>query len=1090
MFENIASSILILPRNLVLQNSQWLAQILIEPPRRTPEEAALLFSGPKFFVALIAGVVLAFAFQFLLTNLSVAAGISYWGHQDLGHQDSEHQTDSTNRRSRRDRNPNSMQKITSKIGLWTLITVSIALFCACFLAVRLSLLLSPGLGAIVGLVIWGAYFSLLLWLSSTTVGSLIGSVVNTLTGGFQTMVNTATAALGGKLVSDRAVSTAAAAASTFRRELTADIDSQNLRGLVQDYLQRLRPPELDARSLRREFEDLLRDPEFQSVADSDRLQKINRQHFVDLIRSRSDLSPREVNRLADELDIAWRQATGKQKRQTDAMGQMREYLASAVPENLRSQELTTKLDQLITTLKKNPSNSSQQDGGLVNQAVNLATSTLMGAVLGRKDLSELDVEDIINKLRTVKDQVGGQIEEQIGAQTATLTSQTNGNGKTAQLPYSVIRSDIENYLLNGYSWQMNPEILRREFPDVIYDPDANPRIVRQQLESLNRKYFVDILSQRSLFPQSKIADLVNLLESIRLNAIAKTWQAEIHEQTEDVCRRVANYLINIPSTALLTENTQAEVAELFANPDGELEVSLLVLQRLDSNALARVLVQRQGRNWSEQEIQTLINLLSQGRDRAIAKVQERLANEVSLTNRLRSRIEYYLRNTNRSQLNSENFQRDLQTLIEDQEFGEVVRHYRINPLDSSLEISELRSIPKLGIIDRNSLVAALQERQDLKPEEIEPVLQQFEYSWNKTVLETAETSSLTVQVKDQYDSFLAHIADYLRNTNLEQLNPEGIQRDLAKLLENPKAGTLALRARLAQIDRETLLKLLGQRQDLSQEQIQQTLDQLQSGIRQIAKTPRRVAARTQIQIQDFQANLENYLRNTDKDELNPEAIKRDLHLLLHDPRVGLESISDRLAKFDRSTLVALLAQRPDISQEEAERIASDIEAARNQFVEQVRNVQRRIQSVLDNIFGRIRRYLNSLEREELNYDGIRQDIRRLFSDPQAGFEALRDRLSHFNRDTLVAILSSRDDISEADANRIIDQIETARNNVLQQAERLQQSALVKIEDVKRQAQKQAIETRKAAEIATWWLFGTALTSAIVSAVAGAIAVVV
>ena len=44
----------------------------------TPEEASVLFSGPKFLVALLAGVLMAFAFQLLLTNFSVAVGISSW----------------------------------------------------------------------------------------------------------------------------------------------------------------------------------------------------------------------------------------------------------------------------------------------------------------------------------------------------------------------------------------------------------------------------------------------------------------------------------------------------------------------------------------------------------------------------------------------------------------------------------------------------------------------------------------------------------------------------------------------------------------------------------------------------------------------------------------------------------------------------------------------------------------------------------------------------------------------------------------------------------------------------------------------------
>jgi hypothetical protein len=45
----------------------------------TPEVASVLFSGPQFFIALVSGVLLAFAIQLLLTNFSVAAGISYLG---------------------------------------------------------------------------------------------------------------------------------------------------------------------------------------------------------------------------------------------------------------------------------------------------------------------------------------------------------------------------------------------------------------------------------------------------------------------------------------------------------------------------------------------------------------------------------------------------------------------------------------------------------------------------------------------------------------------------------------------------------------------------------------------------------------------------------------------------------------------------------------------------------------------------------------------------------------------------------------------------------------------------------------------------
>ena len=165
-----------LPINPQLYNiGFWLAQVPVEQTTTTTsrvEDTALLYSGPQFFIALIAGVVLACAFQLLLTNLSVAAGLSYMGqsHDDGHHSDS---------------GSPPVRHIGRTVGTWTLITVTVALFFACLLAVKLSLISSPTLGAIVGLVVWATYFSLLVWVSSTTVGSLIGSVVNTATSGVQ-----------------------------------------------------------------------------------------------------------------------------------------------------------------------------------------------------------------------------------------------------------------------------------------------------------------------------------------------------------------------------------------------------------------------------------------------------------------------------------------------------------------------------------------------------------------------------------------------------------------------------------------------------------------------------------------------------------------------------------------------------------------------------------------------------------------------------------------------------------------------------------------------------------------------------------------
>lgn len=213
-----------------------IAQIIVDEV--TPEEAALVFSGPQFLVALVAGVLMAFAFQLLLTNFSVAFGISALGSSSDSSSDHESDLGGT------------IRKVETAVGLWTLFTVSIALFIACFLAVKLSLVESTLLGAIIAVVIWSAYFSLIAWVGSTAVGSLIGSVVSTATSGFQGIMGTAAAALGANAAKDQVVSTAEAVTAAVRRELTSGIDPNKINETLQSSLGNLQLPKLDLDEIR------------------------------------------------------------------------------------------------------------------------------------------------------------------------------------------------------------------------------------------------------------------------------------------------------------------------------------------------------------------------------------------------------------------------------------------------------------------------------------------------------------------------------------------------------------------------------------------------------------------------------------------------------------------------------------------------------------------------------------------------------------------------------------------------------------------------------------------------------------------------
>jgi len=1028
-----------------------IAQIVVDEV--TPEEAALIFSGPQFFVALFAGVLMAFAFQLLLTNFSVAFGISSLG----GSSDSDDESESLG---------GTIRKIETAVGLWTLLTVSIALFVACFLAVKLSLVESTVLGAIIAVVIWSTYFSLLVWIGSTAVGSLIGSVVSTATSGFQGIMGTAATALGANAAKDQAVSTAEAITAAVRRELTSGIDPNTIRDTLQSSLGNLQLPKLDLDQIRGQFEKILSGSDLQSLAGSEGLTNIDRQTFVDLASSRTDLSKQDINRIADQLESVWKQVVDQQGQQ-DPQAQLLNLLKSATPEELRSNQLGEQLTQLI-------GQGQGQSTSLTNRAMQVGFNALLGTVLDRVDLSDVDVEKISGQLQKVKDKLPALDVEQISGQLQKLKDQATDQAnklssevadKAPALPFNTIRADVENYILNSLPWHFNRITVKDEFRELIYDPNADPGKIRRQLEQLNQEDFADLLTQRDDISPARVKEIAGLMEGVRKEVLEIVQQAEARERSQDLRTRVENYLRSTGKEELNPEAIQENFQTLLEDPEAGIEALSDRLSQFDRDTLVQLLKERQDVN--EEEANQIVSQLESTRDSVLTRAQELQEQAKAKADELRQKVEEYLRNTNKEELNPEGIKRDLQTLLDDPQAG----------------LSVLRA--RLSQFDRDTLVQLLSQRQDLSEEQVNQTLDSIE-AVRDNILQAPQ--KVAEKAKEQYDKTTATIAEYLRNTNLEELNPEGISQDLTKLLDDPKEGALALRDRLSQVDRETLVKLLSQREDLSEEQVNQIIDQVQEGIRSIVKAPQRVASRVQKQVLDFEGNRESYLRNTGKEELNPESIKRDLQLILNDPRAGVGNIGDRLSKFDRSTLVALLSQREDITEEEANRIADQIESVRNSFAEQIQKVQQTIQSTINGIFDKLRNYLNSLERPELNYESIQQDFSKVFDDPQAGFEALRDRLSQFDRETLVAVLSSREDISEADANRIIDQIEGARDSVLQRAERIQQEAQKRLQALKKQAQKQAEETKKATAGAAWWLFSAALTSLAASVVAGVIAV--
>ena len=351
-----------------------LAQVIVEtePDLEAVQDASFVFNGPQFFASLVAGVVLAFAFQLLLTNLGVAAGISMAGGNSNSNssgpnpdnlQNLEGQTiyDVGDEISHSSHGlGGTLKKIGMAVGLGTLISVTISLFIASLLAVKLGLYVAPLSGAIIGLVIWAAFFALMMFFSSRTIGSLLGSVANTATSGMQAILGTATAAVGAGAASKQVVNTAEAAAAAVRKELGMAIDPMSMRENVEEFLQSIKPAGIDLNKITKDFEELLDDENLQEIVNSDSLSSVDRNTFIQLVSDRSDLSKKDAERIADKLDSVWKKSISKLKPANDPIGEFTNYVKTATREQLTGTDFGEKIDSLISEIGKNRRSQIEQ----------------------------------------------------------------------------------------------------------------------------------------------------------------------------------------------------------------------------------------------------------------------------------------------------------------------------------------------------------------------------------------------------------------------------------------------------------------------------------------------------------------------------------------------------------------------------------------------------------------------------------------------------------------------------------------------------------------------------------------------------------
>ncbi len=247
--------------------------------------------------------------------------------------------------------------------------------------------------------------------------------------------------------------------------------------------------------------------------------------------------------------------------------------------------------------------------------------------------------------------------------------------------------------------------------------------------------------------------------------------------------------------------------------------------------------------------------------------------------------------------------------------------------------------------------------------------------------------------------------------------------------------------------------------------------------------------------------VEQYLRRTNSEELNPDRLKEDLNRILNNPKAAPAVVQARASQIDRSTIKAALSSN-GIEEETAEKYLSKAEEVLTQIKTTTRESKVKAsarakgtqQDAREQFMEKqgkaeqaIRNWFDRMNQPELEYERLKQDVVYMMNDPKAAPGILKNRLKRLDRESLIALLSNNKKITREQAEKVVTKIEEARDTVIRQIEEIERKVTLKVNELKQETLKQAEATRKTAASAAWWLFIAAVVSGGASALGGILA---
>ena len=489
-----------------------------------------IVATPNYFVTVLFGVMLAIGFQFLLTSLSLAVGVTAipnlkesYVEGRYGNNDSNNNNDDWNETNDAS---NVGVQLSSAFGIWNVLTAAISLFAATALALTLTHIVTPAIALTLGLTIWAVFYLLMFYLEGKMAGTLIGSLINTAVAGLRAGADTVKSMFAPSPIS-QVRSVADDTIEKLRSEMSAGFDTNAISDAIEGFTQKMgdkmdkatnqignavgEVPTYD--KLKKDLSDIMESSAKDSGGNPAKWTAIQ-----SAIQTAIDQSGdgggdgNKKNRIKQLKELAAEFQNGKdgknmqkvaKEKATQAYnayaGKLTDFLENATPDSFD----TSKLSEQIQAFADNPKDTA---GDIAEMVKNTDRETILKAITQNTSLDKTQVnkyaDQVTSALKSFQSATGDlvdndtveSVKNQVMSFVNGMTSGGSGSGSGSGLNLSALKGQLMG---------------------VINNPAETFDVVSRRVENYNREDLIQTLTNNTSINRSDINGIVAQVEAAR-----------------------------------------------------------------------------------------------------------------------------------------------------------------------------------------------------------------------------------------------------------------------------------------------------------------------------------------------------------------------------------------------------------------------------------------------------------------------------------------------------------------------------------------------------------------------------------------------